>query len=101
VSNPDSIRLQPQQAKASDSNVDFTPRLAIVAPAFRADVLELSQYITAFSFDFYTITRFEGGDKSFLLLDRLAPLPTTVRPSAAQQEWDWEKLRAEYHYSDA
>lgn len=93
--SPDSIRLLLEQAKIKASDIDLTPRIVIVAPVIADELIELSQYIEAFEFDFIELKRFRQGDDIFILVEHKspkAPSPVVVR---AQEEWDWDKYQSQ------
>lgn len=89
--NPDSIKYLLEKKRISVKNVDFNPKIIIVAPQIDPALLELSQYTEAFEFDFIEVRRFGTKESCYLIVDhKTLPQPTIakVRPP---EEWDWEK----------
>lgn len=93
--NPDSIRLLLEKKRLSLENISFTPKIIIAARQIDPGLLELSQDIGAFEFDFIELRRFGTRESCYLVTDhktlQQAPI-TRVRP---KEEWDWGKYESE------
>lgn len=93
--NPDSIRLLLERGKVPAEKSDLTPRIVIVAPEITDELVELSQYVTAFEFSFLEVKRFRLGSEFLVAVDTKAGTGG-VRPSVgAQEEWSWERYEAD------
>ena len=98
--NPDSIKFLLEQKRLSTDNVSFTPKIIIAAPQIDPALVELSQYIQAFEFDFIELRRFGTKENCYIVTDHKT-LPqvsiTRVRP---QEDWDWEKYKTKLGISE-
>lgn len=88
--NPDSIRYLLLEEGISAKNVDFTPKIIIVAPQIDPALLKLSQS-TAFEFDFIEIRRFGTKDNCYLIADHKTLSQAPITKVRQTEELDWEK----------
>ena len=91
VGNPDSVRLLLSNAKVNPGEVDLRPRIVVAAPVIQDELVELSQYVGAFEFDFVEIKRFAQGEQLFVVVTHKAPSVSPPPGVTWQGEWDWER----------
>ena len=99
VGNPDSVRLLLSNAKVNPGEVDLRPRIVVAAPVIQDELVELSQYVGAFEFDFVEIKRFAQGEQLFVVVTHKAPSVSPPPGVTWQGEWDWEKYTSELGWS--
>lgn len=93
--NPDSIRLLLEKKRLSMGKVSFIPKIIIAAPQIDPALLELSQYIQAFEFDFIELGRFGTKENCYLIADHKTLPQTPITRARPQEEWNWEKYETE------
>lgn len=91
--NPDSIRYLLEKKRLPVENVDFNPKIIIVAPQIDPALLELGQYTEAFDFDFVEIRRFGTKEDCYLIVDHKVPPQSLISKVRSREEWDWEKYK--------
>lgn len=98
--NPDSIKYLLEKKRLSTKNLDFNPKIMIVAPQIDPALIELSQHIGAFEFDFVEVRRFVTEEECYLVSDyKTLPKPPVTRVHP-QEPWDWEKYKIELSISE-
>lgn len=98
--SPDSIKLLLAKKKITVENVEFDPKIIIVAPLIDPSLIELSQHINAFEFDFVEVRRFGTKENCYLVTDHKTLLRPPISKVRATEEWDWEKYKAELNIRD-
>ncbi len=90
--NPDTVRYQikMQNLKINAESVDSDSiKVIIVAPKISQTLAELSQYITAFDFEFIPLQRFKDADgKVYAVTDRLEVETIEPVPPGGQEVYD-------------
>jgi len=92
--NPDSIKYLLEKKRLPMKNVDFNPKIIIVAPQIDPALLELSQYTDAFDFDFIEIRRFRSKENCYLIVEHKIPPQVLVTKVRTREEWDWGKYES-------
>jgi len=86
--------LEIDQDKLS-KGLDGDPRVILIAPAFKEDLLEVIDYIK-FDVELIEFSRYETEDGGFIVTitkpKSVTKLPATVR---VMEEWSWEKYQKE------
>lgn len=96
VGNPDSMKLLLSRARIPNlEEIDLRPRVVIVSQAIQDELVELSQYVEAFEFDFIEVKRFSEGNDLYVAVTRKAPTASSRAVVSSRQEWDWERYRDE------
>lgn len=93
--NPDSIRYLIERKRLAVKDIDFNPKIIIIAPQIDPTLIELSQYNESFEFDFVEVRRFGIKDNFYIVVDHKASPQTPTTKVYSQEEWDWEKYEAE------
>lgn len=93
--NPDSIGLLLEKKRLSTENVEFSPKIIIVAPQIDPALIELSQYIQAFEFDFVELRRFGTKESCYLVVDHKTLPRAPITRVRSQEEWNWERYETE------
>ena len=101
LSNTDSVRLHAGKANAKFKDLDNTSvKVAIVAPAIKKELLELSNYFSKnIDFEFIQFERFRDDAGDLLVLDRQIPVASPISIATAQEEWNWERFEKELKIS--
>jgi hypothetical protein len=98
--NPDSIKLLLEKKRLPTDNVGFTPKIIIAAPQIDPALVELSQYTSAFEFDFIELRRFGTKDNCYLVADHKTLQQLPITRALPQGEWDWEKYKTKLGISE-
>lgn len=93
--NPDSVRLLLERKKLTATNVSFNPKIIIVAPQIDPSLLELSQYIQTFDFDFIELKRFGNKESCYLVTDHKELVQTQTTKVSTQEPWNWDKYESD------
>ncbi len=89
--NPASLKHLLKKKGLSIKNIDFNPKIMIVAPQIDPVILELSQYIQAFEFAFIEIRRFGTADNCFLIADYKTLPKISLATARPKEYWGWDK----------
>jgi len=100
VGNPDSLKLLLSNAGVDPKEVELRPRIVVAAPIIQDELVELSQYVGAFEFDFVEVKRFVEGDELFVVVTHKAPSASPPTEVAVREEWDWERYRADLGFKE-
>jgi hypothetical protein len=93
--NPDSIKYLLEKKRLTIQDVDFNPKIIIIAPQIDPALLEVSQYTTTFEFDFVELKRFGTKDNCYLITDhKTLPQPPQMGVRSLS-EWNWENYESE------
>lgn len=93
--NPDSIKFLLEKKRLSTENVEFSPKIIIIAPQIDPALIELSQYIQAFEFDFIELRRFGTKENCYLVVDHKTLPRAPITRVRSQEEWSWERYETE------
>jgi hypothetical protein len=99
-SNQDTVRLLFQEKGISPSDLDVHPILVVVAPVIQDALLELSQYVSSFEFDFIELRRFDAGGEKFVIVTRRFPSGPAPVGASPREEWGWERYRIDMGWND-
>ena len=97
--SPDSIKLLLEKEKMDAGSADLKPMIVIVAPEIVEELVELSQYITAFEFSFLEVKRFRLGSEFLVVVNSKLAAPEKVTQVSVQEEWDWERYERDLKVS--
>ncbi|MGA8849421.1 MAG: hypothetical protein WB564_06335 [Dehalococcoidia bacterium] len=89
--HPDSIKFLLEKKRLSTEKIDFNPKIVIVAPQIDPALLELSQYVESFEFDFVEVRRFGSKENCYLVTDHKAPPKSVITSVHPSEEWNWDK----------
>jgi hypothetical protein len=89
--SPDSVRLLLEKKKVDTDKVELKPKIVVVAPTIADELVELSQYTSAFEFAFVEVRRFRAGDERFVTVERKASKVSTAPAVRPWEEWNWER----------
>jgi hypothetical protein len=98
LGNPDSIRLLLERHGIKGDDIDLKPKIMIVAPTVQDDLVELSQFVSSFDFEFMEVRRFARDGEFFVVRTRKAPVGVPTVQVSAQEEWGWEKYASEHKW---
>ncbi|MFC1964611.1 hypothetical protein ACFLWG_01215 [Chloroflexota bacterium] len=93
--NPDSIKYLLEKKRLSVKDIEFNPKIIIIAPQIDPSLMELSRYTEAFEFDFVELRRFGNKEKCYILVDHKTLPQTLTTEVRSREEWNWEKYEAE------
>jgi hypothetical protein len=93
--NPDSIKYLLEKKRVSVDDIEFNPKIIIIAPQIDPTLIELSQYNQAFEFDFVEVRRFGTMDNFYVVVDHRTSLQSPTTRVSSQEEWNWEKYETE------
>ncbi len=97
LSNIDSVRYYKEKSSAKSKEMDSSSvKVIIVAPAFKDELLELSNYVVeSIDFAFLEFGRFKDTAGDILSLDWKMPVLPSSSVTYVQQEWNWTKYKEE------
>lgn len=73
--------------------IEYTPRILIIAPEFSPKILALAQYINL-DIDFVRITRYKEQGDFIVSIDVLEPIKTNISVTMGR-DWSWDSYQSE------
>lgn len=93
--NPDSIKYLLEKKRLSVKDIDFNPKIIIIAPQIDPTLIELSRYTEAFEFDFVEVRRFGVKGDCYLVVDHKTPPQIPITEVRSREEWNWDRYETD------